>query len=166
MTTALEAKVAGLTPAEESQTLIMELAKTVKWGFIELGGLLCDNQDKAYWSRTGHESFKDFVETIGIGDYTWVTRLMDISRMVAKGIVTREQVLEIGVAKTVLLLPRAKKGQLTPELIELAKSCTWRELREELGGGSEALPAPEQFIRCPRCGQEFVFHDDMLRGRE
>jgi len=156
-------QIQGVTPAEENELLILNLVKGVKWGFVELGGLLAENSDKAYWGLTGHESFKDFVEELGVGSYSWVTRLMDISRIVAQEVLTREQVIEIGVAKCCLLLPLAKKGKLSEDLIELAKVCPYRDLRQKLGGGTQELTEVERFICCPRCGNEFPFHEDMLK---
>jgi len=153
----------GLTPAEQSEFLIADCCKDIKVRFLELGGLLADNQDRALWSEH-HESFKDFIELLGIGSYSWVMRLIDISRLVATQLLTKEEVLEIGVAKACLLLPRAKKGQLDDDIKELAKNAPYHELRLGLGHRLTEGESGE-YLFCPRCGVDITLHKGMIRRR-
>jgi len=153
----------GLTLAEQSEFLITECCKDIKVRFLELGGLLADNQDRALWSEH-HESFKDFIELLGIGSYSWVMRLIDISRVVATQLLTKEEVLEIGVAKACLLLPRAKKGKLDDDIKELAKNAPYHHLRLELGHKLKDDEV-EEYLLCPRCGVDITLHKGMIRRR-
>jgi len=153
----------SLTEAEQSESLIAECCKDIKVRFLELGGLLADNQDRALWSEH-HESFKDFIELLGIGSYSWVTRLIDISRVVATQLLTKEDVLEIGVAKACLLLPRAKKGQLDDDTKELARNAPYHDLRKELGY-KVIDELPEEYIICNRCGANIPFDKSRIRRR-
>lgn len=141
----------GFTQAESNTLLIQQLIRDAKLDFLKMGRALIVNQENAYWSSVGYESFKSFIEELGIGDYTWVTRLMNITRLVGSQL-TEQDVLEIGVSKCALLLPAHKKGELTEEIIELAKDAPFSELRAELTG-KEYEPT-EHFLICPRCGAE------------
>jgi len=139
----------------------MQLIKHVKVNFIEIGRLLAENYDKAYWSQN-HDSFKDFIEILGLGSYSWVTRLMDISRIVSHNILTEDEVLEIGVGKTCLLLPLLKDGGVDSDTIELAKACTTHDLRVKLGKATDD-ELSEEYLLCPRCGNKINFRKEMLR---
>ena len=152
----------SLTEAEQNELMIIQLAKDIKLYFLELGGLLAENQDRALWSQN-HESFRDFIEFLGIGSYSWVTRLIAISRIVATQLLTKEEVLEIGVAKACLLLPRIRKGKLDDDLKELAKNCPYHDLRVELGYKTDELS--EEYLICPRCGADIAIQEGMIRRR-
>ena len=61
---------------------------------------------------------------------------------------------EIGVAKLTRLLPLARAGELTDEIIDAARVLSDLDLREKLGhnvGGSDG--SDEMWIICSRCGQ-------------
>ena len=135
--------------AQRNEIETRTLVANTQINFLRIGMLLMVNQDKALWSVVGHESFKDYIETLGIGSYSWVTRLVDMARVVATQQLSKEQVLEIGVSKMALLLPRLKSKTLEADMIELAKHCPVSDLREELGmksgqSGSDCI--------CNRCG--------------
>ena len=153
----------SLTEAERSEFLIVECCKDIKHRFLELGGLLADSQDKALWSEH-HESFRDFVELLGIGSYSWVTRLIDLSRVVATQLLTPDEVIEIGVAKACLLLPRAKKGVLDEDTKLLARNCTYVDLKIHLG---HKIPEEdcEEYLLCPRCGVDVTIRKGMIKRR-
>jgi len=152
-----------LTEAERNELTIIELARDVKLHFLELGGLLVENQEKALWSQN-HESFREFVESLGIGSYSWVTRLMDLSRVVATQLLSKQELMEIGVAKACLLLPRLKKGKLDDDTKELARHCPYYDLRVMLGYKAED-ELSEEYLICPRCGAEIAYHEGMIRKR-
>ena len=153
----------ALTEAEINELTIIELAKNYKLHYLEMGGFLADNQDRALWSEH-HESFRDFVEHLGIGSYSCVTRLINVSRVVAAQLLSKEDVMEIGVGKTCLLLPRLKDGRVSEDIVELAKNCTEYDLRVELGHKTRDEES-EEYLLCPRCGAEIIFRKDMLRRR-
>lgn len=141
-----------LSLAERNELLTRQYAERVRNDFIKMGMLLCENYDRAYWSEH-HESFPQYVESLGIGSYSWVTRLMGIARLVARQLLSEEEASEIGVTKAVLLLSPAKEGRLSPELIEMAKNAPYRDLREEIGYKQAELEREDSII-CPRCGAE------------
>jgi len=138
------------TKAEENVLAIQHLTRDLHYNFLELGRLLSENQEAAYWSQCAYGSFKDFVEMLGIS-YSFGTRLMGISRVVAQQLLTEEEVLEIGVSKTCVLLPLMAKGKLDDDTKELAKSAPYRELRQHIGHKETTLSIEYQ-IQCPRCG--------------
>jgi len=156
-----EADIENLTktPAQVNEGLILDMVKAVKGGFVELGGLLVENYEKGYWSS--YESFKTFIGTLAIGSYSQVNRMMGIARMVAASQLTREDAIEMGPSKAALLLALAKKGTLTPELIAQALNGPWSDLRDTIKG-DRLLSKVEAHITCPRCGNQFVFHKEMV----
>jgi len=149
------------TVAQVNELRIRELVKSAKLNFLEIGRLLNENLERAYWSEN-HESFKEFVESLGVGSYSWVTRLMDIANVVALHWLTEDEVLEIGVAKTCLLIPGIKKGKVDIDTVELAKVCPYRDLRIHLGQVEDG-EMPEEYLECPRCGNRFAFRKEMIR---
>lgn len=157
-----EVALPELTEAEKNILAIADCCNNIKYRFLELGGLLAENQDKALWSQAGYESFRDFVAMLGIGSYSWVTRLIDLSRVVATQLLTKEEVIEIGVAKACLLLPRAKKGLLDDDIKELAKNAPYHDLRLALGHNLKDDEA-EEYLICPRCGENVFIHKGMIK---
>jgi hypothetical protein len=151
-----------LSPAEQNITKIVALVRGAKLNFLELGRLLIENQENSYHDAM-KVSFKDFCEMLGVGSFSWVTRLMNVARVVAHNILTEDEVLEIGIAKTCLLLPRLKKGEIDNDIIELAKSCPYHDLRLELG--YKVSEFSEEYINCPNCGSEFPFQQYMIKRR-
>jgi len=152
-----------LSPAEQNELKILELIKYVKVNFLTIGNLLLENYDKAYWSLNGHESFKSYIEMLGVGSYSWVTRLIDIARIVSHNILTENEVLEIGVGKVSLMLPSLKDGGVDTDIIELAKSCPYHDLRLKLGGITDDNDMSDEWLLCPRCGERINFKKEMLR---
>lgn len=152
-----------LTKAEENILTTQHLVKDMHYSFLELGGLLLENQEAAYWSQCAYGSFQEFVEMLGIS-YSFATRLMGIARIVASQLLSKEEVLEIGVSKSCLLLPLLARGELDDDTKELAKSCPYRDLKLHLGHKVKDEDSSE-YLTCPRCGVEFSFQKDMLRRR-
>lgn len=139
------------TEAEKNHGYIMAVVSDLKTNFIQLGLLLMDNYKSGYWSQLGHESFNSYVEQLGIGSYSTAMRLVEIAEFVTSRKLEVATVHEIGISKTMLLLPVAKKGELTDDMIELARNCTNRDLREHLGHKIQETDK-EYCIDCPRCG--------------
>lgn len=144
-----------LTMAEQNITETMNLIRSAKVHFLEIGRLLQECYENGYYSQGGYEKFKDYVEMLGIGSYTFCTRLMSMASCVTQLLISREDVIEIGIGKMQDILPRLKKGKLSPDDIELAKSAPQRDLREFLG-----LKVTENDSRhsvvCSRCGCEII----------
>lgn len=138
--------------AEDNEKAVMEIAAQGMGRDIALGVLLCANKRHGYWSQNAHESFKDFVEQLGVGSYSRMTRLADIGGLVVDGRITAGDVAEIGVAKMGVLLPLLKRGEVSAETIELAKVCPVRDLLVHLG---RSVDRPQVTVVCPRCGHEF-----------
>ena len=152
-----------LPPAEKNCLMIYQAAKNARDGFLTLGLLLTDNKENAYWGSTAVDSFKDFVEMLGIGSYSWVTRLINLSQLVVTQLLTKEELEEIGVAKASLLLPVIRREELTDEILAVAKNGTFRELRQILGHKIDT--ASNHFVICPRCGEEFELQKFMIQER-
>jgi hypothetical protein len=144
-----------LTPAEQNVVATIELGKSIQTSFLALGGLLKINHDNAYWSVTGYGTWKDYLEQLGIGSYSQAMRMIQVYEIVSARILSAEDVKEIGLTKTMLLLPLAAEGNLTEDLILLARNGTARELRQELG---HKVPHnnPKHSVICSRCGYEVL----------
>lgn len=155
--------VPPLSDAEQNEKALIACCHSLHYSFLELGGLLVQNNDKSYWSANSHESFRELVEMLGIS-YSFATRLMGIARVVALHLLTKEEILEIGVSKSCLLLPLLARGKLDDETKELAKSCPYRDLRLHL---HHKIPDEDssEYLLCPRCGVEISFRKEMIRRR-
>ena len=160
----MEVKVPAITKGEENCLLIATMVRNIALNYLELGGLLVENQENGYWGASGHESFKDFIQELGIS-YDWATRMMGLARVVAQQLMTKDEVLKIGVAKVCLLLPHFKDGGLDEDIRLLAQDCTWNDLRKALG---HKIPDPEdceEYVECPRCGGDFTLKSWMIKRR-
>lgn len=149
----MEVRVTANTKAEENCLLIAGLMRNIALNYLELGGLLVENQENGYWSASGHESFKDFTQDLGMS-YDWATRMMSLARVVAQQLLSKDEVLRIGVAKACLLLPHFKNGGLDEDTRLLAQTCTWNDLRRALGHKIADPENCEEYVLCPRCGSE------------
>ena len=152
----------GYPIAESNCLLVAQLAHSVKLNFLKLGQALLINRENCYWQAKRYDTFKDFVEGETGLDYSWATRLMNVSKLIAAQKLTGEDVIEMGISKATLLLPAAKRGELTEEIIEQAKGAPYSELREQLTG--KAAEIEQAHINCPYCGYEisnakWVKHD-------
>lgn len=143
--------------ALKTRTQILQLATEAQATFLEMRKLLYEAREEAQWSVLRYESYKEYIEDLGLpmtNSYSWATRLVGIYEyMVVKMGLSNEDLIQIGVAKLSRLLPAAREGKLTAELIEQAKVLSDMDLRVELGhnvGGGSADTA----IVCPRCGAE------------
>jgi hypothetical protein len=141
-----------LTDAEKNVVDTQHLVKHMKGCFIVIGGLLEANKKAAYWSVAGFESWRDYVEQLGIGSYANAMRLIQIYRVVSVRILSEEDVYEIGMAKTMMLLPLAENGNLTQDIISLAKNGTARDLRQQLGHKVTENDGRHS-VTCSRCGE-------------
>jgi hypothetical protein len=159
-----EVIVPPLSKAEENCLTIAGLVKRLHYDFLELGGLLLENQEKAFWGVAGAESFKSFVQQLGIS-YDWATRLMGVAKTVAENVFTKEQVVEIGVAKVCLLLPHIKNGELSEKIKLLARDCSFNDLRKELGHNLTDPVDLGEWLLCPRCGIEIDLKPGMVKRR-
>ncbi len=140
-----------LLPAEKNVMDTQKLVTHMKSCFVHIGGLLKENKDKAYWSQAGFENWRDYVEQLGIGEYSMATRLIKVYEIVTSQLISEADVYEIGMAKMALLLPLARDGAIDGEVVELAKNCTNRELREKLGHKVVKNDEKESVV-CSHCG--------------
>lgn len=142
-----------LSKAEENCLQIAGLVKKLHYDFLELGGLLLENQEFGHWGVSGAESFKTFVQNLGVS-YDWATRLMGLTKLTLDGYFTKEEIVEIGVTKACLILPHAKDGKLPEEIKVLARDCTCVDLRLALGHNVLGEQNNVLYMLCPRCGGE------------
>ena len=139
-----------LTNADTNEEALRKYCQEVKRHFLIIGTLLLESYDNAYWSNWG--SFADLVESLGIGSYSTATRMMGVAKLRRRNVLTDAEICEIGISKCFLLLPRARDGEISDGLKEIAKQGTVQDLKEELGYEDKQIV--EQSINCPRCGAE------------
>lgn len=140
-----------LSPAEKNVVDTQALSKHLKGCFVALGGLLKANRDNAYWSTTGYENWNDYVEQLGIGTESHARRLIQIHDCVTSRILTEEDVYEIGISKTMLLLPLAERNNLNDEVLDIARNGTVRDLKQLLGHKVQENDSKYSVV-CNRCG--------------
>ena len=152
-----------LTEAQKNCDFITEKVKEIYKNYVQLAILLVENRDKAHWQATSASGFKEFTQMLNL-EWTQVTRLVTIGELVLTQKISREDATEIGYSKMCYLLPRYRKGEVSTDLIELAKNCPQADLRKELG---YKVPddGSEEYLNCPRCGVEITLHKGMIRHR-
>ncbi len=160
----MEIKAPPLDKAQENCLTIAGLVKKLHYDFLELGGLLLENRNMGYWNASGCESFKDFIQQLGIS-YDWATRMMGLAEIVAQQLLTPAEVVEMGVAKATLLLPHVKNGTLPEDIKLLARDCSWNDLRKELGHNLVDPDNYEEFVNCPHCGYDIILQPGMIKRR-
>jgi hypothetical protein len=142
-----------LTPAERNEITTRNLCENIKTNFLEVGRLLYANLTEAYWSLCGHSSFSDYLESLGIASRSKLSRLMNVAMCIETQVLQEADVLEMGQANAELLLPVIRRGELTQDLIEIAKSGSTRELRRALGHKENENDRNFSVI-CGNCGFE------------
>jgi len=126
--------------------------------FLKMGQLLYGARIAGEWTILHYETYREYVEDLKLpmtSSYSWATRLSAIYEYLVKNMGLDEKLLaEIGVAKLTRLLPLARKGELTMEVIEAARILSDLDLREELGQnvGGDGDDKPDNIV-CPRCGE-------------
>ena len=153
----------SLTPAEQNLTDIYATVKEIFVNFLKLGLLLYNCKEHSYFNAAGYDSFKDFVQAINL-EWTQATRLVGIAELVLTQRISSEAVMEIGYSKMCYLLPRFRNETVSEDMIQLAKSAPQADLRRELG---YKMPDGEtdQYLNCPRCGNEIPYSRGLLRRR-
>ena len=90
---------------------------------------------------------------------------MGVAKAIVDNLFTKEEVVEIGVAKICLLLPHIKKGELSEEIKLLARDCSFNDLRKELGHNLTDPVDSDEYLLCPRCGVEITLMPGMIKRR-
>ena len=145
--------------ALEHKQAIEALAIQAEVMFLKMGQLLYDARVNGEWSILRYESYKEYCEELKLpmtNSYSWATRLSCIYEYLVKNMGLDVKLLaELGVAKLTRLLPLARKGQLTQEVLEAARVLSDLDLRAELGHNVEGGSDTEDLVICPRCGHTF-----------
>uniref|UniRef100_A0A6M3KKS3 Uncharacterized protein n=1 Tax=viral metagenome TaxID=1070528 RepID=A0A6M3KKS3_9ZZZZ len=145
--------------AYENKKRIEAMALEAEVMFLRMGQLLYDAREKGEWTILHYESYREYVEDLSLpmtNSYSWATRLSSIYEYLVKNMGLDEKLLaEIGVAKLTRLLPLARSGNLTEEVLEAARILSDLDLRAELGHSVGGGGDSEQMIVCPRCGETF-----------
>ena len=127
--------------------------------FLKMGQLLYDARIAGEWSILHYESYREYCESLKLpvsASYSWATRLSSIYEYLVKNMGLDEKLLaEIGVSKLTRLLPLARKGELTQEVIDAALLLSDLDLRAELGHSVSHGESEEDIVVCPRCGEKF-----------
>jgi hypothetical protein len=100
--------------------------------FLEIGRLLYECYERKYFAALGYRSFKEYVKVALKTDYPAATRDRRIYKLTTDpSAPSVDTIRKIGKGKMRLLLRRAERGQVTPELWSQAqmKSVTFAELR-------------------------------------
>ena len=160
----METSIQQLTQAEENCLRVAEMVKKVHYDMLELGELLWENRKYAYWSASGFAGFKEFVQTLPLS-YDWCTRMADLIDVMKQGLLSREEIIRLGVGKACLLLPHVKKGALTDDIRSVAENGTWNDLRLTLGHNLTEPQDMKEYIHCPHCGEEIHLQPGMIERR-
>ena len=147
-----------LTAAERNEIALINCCRDIHYKFIDLGDLLIENEARSHWASNRHESFKELVAMLGLS-YSFATRLMGIARLVTSQQFTKEEILEIGVSKSCLLLPLKTVDE---ETRAIAKTAPYQELRKHLGHKVKDIEGTE-YLLCPRCAYRINFHKGLLK---
>jgi len=123
--------------AKRNQEQTLKLVEQTARNFLEIGRLLNECYEKHYWAVLGYKNFREYIRFLNlpVGDtYSWVTRLINVYKMSLHGSAPpREELAKIGPGKLSLLLPAARRGELTVALWEKAKALSYTDLRYEIG---------------------------------
>jgi hypothetical protein len=123
--------------AERNHQEILQLlqVKQREREFLEIGRLLDECEERQYFRAFGCRSLKEYVESVLKTDYPAATRDKRIYGLSKRpGGPSRNTLRKIGKGKMCLLLRRAEKDQVTPELWKMAESddYTFDKLRRGL----------------------------------
>jgi len=142
-----------LTPAEQNEVETQELCHNIKSNFLRVGFLLYENLTHAYWSLCGHHSFSDYLESLGIGSRSQLSRLTYLAACSVTQVLREDDILEMGMSNAIALLPAVRRGNLTQDMVEVAKCGSNRELRAYLGHKLNENDHGYS-VTCPHCGFE------------
>lgn len=140
-----------LSPAELNEQTTRELHGKIENNFLDIGILLVENRDKKYWSMCGHESFKEYLESLGFHDVSKAYVLMEIATYEAMGLWTREDLKEMGITRARRILPLARSGEDWEDWKIRAMTLSDRELRK--ARNFKVVENDERYtIVCQHCG--------------
>ncbi len=140
--------VTDLLPGEVNELHTRQLVRETHRNFLAIGKLLTENRDNAMWSTTGHGSFSEYVESLGMSKSAGYSMIASYE-VLSVGNLTEDEILEIGIAKMGLLISAGKVEDT--DMVELAKSAPVRDLKEYLGH-KVLTNDPNHSIICPHCG--------------
>ena len=143
--------------AEHIDDEIREKIQSVKGNLLLAAGKLAQSQDMGYWKQLGgghaYDKFKDYIDSLGGPSYSYMTRIMNVTRTIGYSQYTAAQVDEMGLSCAITLLPLIRKGEVTPQILHAALTGSVSELKATIKG-TPALTEDRPFIVCPRCGEE------------
>jgi hypothetical protein len=142
-----------LSKGESLDLTVRQLIRHMAIHYLEVGGLLAEIYEGKMWSVSGYDRWKDYVESLGVGSYTYVMSLISISKMIAAAVLSREDLDEIGYSKVCLLVPLINKGKITDEILSIARTGNNRDLRIAVGYKVSENDGDCSVI-CSNCGFE------------
>ena len=147
------------SPWELNQLMTEALVNTGKTSFIYTCVLLAVNSQNAYYSQTGHETFDNYLDHLEL-DRSQKSRFLCIGNAVLGGVLKLDDALAIPKSNLNLLTPLLRQSvvaqqQITPELIEQAKTLDFNGMRLALGQEVKK-PEGDDYRVCPRCGEIFL----------
>ena len=140
----------GLLPGEKNELHTRQLVRETHRNFLTIGKLLKENQDNAYWSLTGHGSFSEYIESLGISKSAGYSMIASFQSI---GLLSEETILEIGIAKMGLLISANRIEDA--DTVALAKVSPVRDLKEHLGHRITMNDQTKTII-CPHCGKKII----------
>ena len=140
-----------LSRGESLDLTVRQLIRHMAAHFLEVGGLIGELYEGNLWQSCNYDRWADYVESLGIGSYTYVMSLISLSKLYTAQILSKEEIAEIGYSKACLLVPLIKKGGLTDDILAIAKNGTNRDLRIAEGYRVTSNDSDSHVV-CPRCG--------------
>ncbi len=142
--------------AEQIDSDIREKIQNAKGNLLLAAGKLSQSQDMGYWLQLGgghsHDKFKDYIDSLGGPSYSYMTRVMNVTRVIGQGNYTAADVDEMGLSCAIALLPVIKKGEMTSEIFQAALTGSVSELMAMIKG-TPTTTEDRPFIVCTRCGE-------------
>lgn len=138
-----------MLPGEVNELHTRHLVRETHRNFLQIGKLLKDNRDNAWWSTAGRwESFSNYIESLGISKSAGYS-MIAVAEVQSVGTLSEADILEIGIAKMGLLVSAKKVDDVVT--VALARDCPVRELKKHLGH-KVLTNDPNHSIICPHCG--------------
>lgn len=148
-------------PVERIECIRAEL-RTAANSFINVGVNLKAANDAKEWQALGMRNFTEYCSQFDMSD-ALAYDLIRIAEMSLAFPDYRERMLDVGISKMRLLLPKFDDGASDDQvdtLLEMASERTWKDLRSELHSSEQDTPPPPVEKYCPGCGVKLELSRD------
>mgnify|MGYP001569418169 FL=1 len=132
------------------------LVRNAKTSFVYTCVLLAENARQSYYSLTGHETFDNYVDHLGLSR-SQKSYYLCIGNAILSGVLSLDDALAIithSKGNLNLITPLLRNNTITPKQIEQAKELDFNGMRIALG---QTVKKPEgEYLICPHCGAVFL----------